>query len=223
MGDLVKPVGQWISNNIPLSIGIALFIFCIFFEISKIKVYPLKWLWKLISWPFRKIDEQRTNSFKNIIISFQSEMETKLDSVTASLDTRFNDVSITFDNKLNELSTVQNNNCAAVKSCFTELEKRFDALDAKQSDTEIRLNEIDKKQDMQTADRIRAHVLNFAEDLRRGNLRTLEDFNVIMKEDENYEEIMKRYEIKNNVYFHAIKFINKKYDEFTETDGFAKY
>ena len=223
MGDLVKPVGQWISENIPWTIGIVLFIFCLFFEISKVKIYPLRWLWKLISWPFRKIDEQRTNSFKNIVINFQSDMDKKLDIVKASLDTRFNDVAITFDNKLAEFSTAQNANCTAIKSCFTELEKRFDTLDAKQSETEVRLNGIDKKQDMQTADRIRTHVLNFAEDLRRGNTRTKEDFDLVLKEDEAYEEIMKRYEIKNNVYSHAIKFINKKYDEFTETDGFAKY
>ena len=78
MNDLVKPVGQWIADNIPLSIGISLFLFCLFFEISKIKVYPLKWLWKAISWPFRKIDEQRTTSFKNIVITFQNEINTKL-------------------------------------------------------------------------------------------------------------------------------------------------
>ena len=223
MGDLVKPVGQWIADNIPLAVGIVLFIFCLFFEISKVKVYPLKWLWKLISWPFRKIDEQRTNSFKNIVISFQSDMEQKLDSVTASLDTRFNDITISFDNKLNEMSTAQNSNCTAVKTCFTELEKRFDTLDTKQSETEERLNEIDKKQDMQTADRIRTHVLNFAEDLRRGNRRTKEDFDLLLDEDKAYELIMEKYEESNNVYCHAIKFVNKKYDEFMDNDGFAKY
>ena len=88
---------------------------------------------------------------------------------------------------------------------------------------QARLNEIEKKQDMQTADRIRTHVLNFAEDLRRGNSRTKEDFDLLLKSDEQYEQIMEKYEIKNNVYAHAIRFINKMYDEFTDTDGFAKY
>lgn len=223
MGDIAKQFTTLVSEHIPESIGIAIFLFCVFFEVSKIKVYPLRWLWKLISWPFKKIDEQRTNSFKNIIISFKKEIESKLDIVTASLDTRFNDVSITFDNKLNEFYVAQNANCTDVKACFTELEKRFDALDTKQSDAENRFNEIEKKQDMQTADRIRTHILNFAEDLRRGNTRTKEDFDTVMKEDEIYESIVEQYELKNNVYAHAIKFINKKYDEFTETDGFAKY
>jgi hypothetical protein len=86
-----------------------------------------------------------------------------------------------------------------------------------------RLDEIEKKQDMQTADRIRTHVLNFAEDLRRGNTRTVEDFNLLLGEDKTYEEIMEKYDESNNVYCHAIKFINKKYDEFMESDGFAKY
>ena len=223
MGDLVKPVGQWIAENIPLSIGIALFIFCLFFEISKIKVYPLRWLWKAISWPFKKIDEQRTSSFKNIVTGFQTEIEGKISEMTTSFNSKVTQLSSSFDEKLNEMATAQNANCTAVKSCFTELEKRFDALDSKQSDTEERLNEIDKKQDMQTADRIRTHIFNFAEDLRRGNTRTKGEFDTVIKEDEVYEEIIKRYDIKNNVYAHAIKFINKKYDEFTENDGFAKY
>ena len=76
---------------------------------------------------------------------------------------------------------------------------------------------------MQTADRIRTHVLNFAEDLRRGNSRTEEDFNSLLQEDILYENIIEKYNEKNNVYAHAIKFINKKYDEFNETNGFAKY
>ena len=121
MNDLVKPVGQWIADNIPLSIGIGLFLFCLFFEISKIKVYPLKWLWKCISFPFRKIDEQRTQSFKNIVLEMKSEIDNKLTDMTAS-----------FDNKLNEMATSQNLNCAAVKAGFVDLEKRFDSLDEKQ-------------------------------------------------------------------------------------------
>ena len=53
MGDIVKPVAQWISQNVPWAVLIGIFVISLFFEISKIKVYPLKWLWKLISWPFR--------------------------------------------------------------------------------------------------------------------------------------------------------------------------
>ena len=88
---------------------------------------------------------------------------------------------------------------------------------------ETLLDEIEKKQDMQTADRIRTHVLNFAEDLRRGNTRTKEDFDLLLDEDKAYEKIIEKYGESNNVYCHAIKFVNKKYDEFMEIDGFAKY
>ena len=112
MDAIIKPVSEWISAHIPLSIGIGIFIFLLFFEISKIKVYPLKWLWKLISFPLRKIDEQRTSSFKNLIAALKNDI----------------------DNKMNEMHDDSNRNCNSVKVCFTELEKRFDKLDEKQAE-----------------------------------------------------------------------------------------
>lgn len=193
MSDLVKPVAAWISNNIPLSIGILIFLFCVFFEISKIKVYPLRWLWRSISWPFRKIDEQRTNSFKNILISFQSDMDTKF----------------------NEMATSSNANCASVKACFTDLETRFDRLEEQQRETEERLDKL-------AAARIKNHVLNFARQCRKGEPHSHEDFANLFKEHQEYEALVIKYqnmdekhkkEWENNVYKHDFEYIQRVYDE----------
>ena len=209
MSDLFKPAAQWIAEHIPLSIGIGIFIFCLFFEISKIKVYPLRWLWKAISWPFKKIDEQRTSSFKNIVIGFRNEIDTKLTDMTNS-----------FDEKLNQMATAQNSNCSTVKSCFTDLERRFDtledrlkALDEKQTDTEERL-------DLLAAARIKNHVLNFARRCRKGEPHSVEDFRNMFAECSTYSDLVKKYGWTNDVFTHDYAYIQHVYDEMNKTNGF---
>lgn len=191
MGDIVKPVAQWISQNIPWAVLIGVFVVSLFFEISKIKVYPLKWLWKLISWPFKKIDEQRTGSFKNIVTDLKTE-----------LDTKFTDI-----------VQAQQSNYTEVKSCFVELEKRFDKLDARQQETEERL-------DMLAAARIKNHVLNFARQCRKGEPHSHEDFANLFKENKEYEALVKKYNWDNDVYKHDFAYIQRVYDEHNDKGDF---
>lgn len=199
MGDLVKPVTQWIAGNIPLSVGIGLFLFCLFFEISKIKVYPLRWLWRAISWPFKKIDEQRTNSFKALM----AEMKTELDT------------------KLTEMQNTANSNCDTVKGClsgleqkFADLEGRFDTLDAAQSLTDERLDKL-------AAARIKNHVLNFARQCRKGELHSHEDFANLFAECKIYDELVSKYGWENNVYTHDMAYIERVYDECNLNNNFS--
>ena len=192
MGDITKPVAQWISQNIPLSIGIVIFIFCLLFEISKVKIYPLRWLWKLISWPFKKIDEQRTSSFKNLIA------ELKID----------------IDTKLQDMSTATADNCVQLKQRFDKLEGRFDKLDEKQSETEERL-------DMLAAARIKNHVLSFARQCRKGEPHSHEDFANLFNENKEYQKLVKKYNWENDVYTHDYEYIQRVYDEHNNNGSFA--
>ena len=193
MGEIVKPVMQWISANIPWTVLIVIGILSLFVEISKVKIFPLKWLWKLTSWPFRKIDEQRTESFKNLITN----------------------LNITIDNKLTNLAAESNANCAAVKACFVNLEKRLDDLDEQQKLTEERL-------DMLAAARIKNHVFNFARQIRKGEQHSHEDFVNLIKENAEYEALVEKYSCideahkkawENGVYTRDFAFIKKAYDE----------
>ncbi len=195
MGEILKPAGQWIAANIPLTILIALLIFSIFFKIPKKEVH-------LLSWLLSKLGDALLGGIKKDIKDLRQENAEKFDQLKDDTDTRITRLEDSTTARFDEIVLTNNHNCQTMQT---------------------RLNEIEKKQDMQTADRIRTHILNFAEDLRRGNTRTKEDFDTVMKEDEIYESIVEAYDLKNNVYAHAIKFINKKYDEFTENDGFAKY
>ena len=195
MGEILKPAGQWIAQNIPLTILIALLLFSIFFKIPKKEVHLLTWL-------LSKLGDALLGGVKKDIKDLRQENSEKFDQLKNDTDTRIARLEESTTVRFDEIVLTNNHNCQTMQT---------------------RLNEIEKKQDMQTADRIRTHVLNFAEDLRRGNSRTKEDFDLLLKEDEIYEALMEKYDIKNHVYSHAIKFVNKKYDEFTENDGFAKY
>ena len=196
MNEIVKPVAQWISNNIPLSIGILLFIFCIFFEISKIKIYPLKWLWRAISWPFKKIDEQRTQSFKKLMEEMKADMDTKLKEMTAS----------------------SNENCNQVKACFkdlsqqlSDLETRFDNLDAKQIETDERLDRL-------AAARIKNHVLNFARQCRKNEPHSHEDFSNLADEVKEYKKLVEKYGWTNDVFSNDWSYILELYRNGRFTD-----
>lgn len=195
MGDVLKPAGQWIAQNVPLFVLIVLFVLSLFFKIPKKEVH----LW---AWALSKLGDALLGGIRKDIKDLRQENSEKFDQLKDDTDTRITQLEESTTARFDEIVLTNNHNCQSMQG---------------------KLKEIEKKQDMQTADRIRTHVLNFAEDLRRGNSRTKEDFDLLLKSDEQYEQIMEKYEIKNNVYAHAIKFINKKYDEFTENDGFAKY
>ena len=199
MGDLIKPAGQWIAEHVPLSIGIALFIFCLLFEVSKVKVYPLKWLWKAISFPLRKIDEQRTQSFKAIA----------------------GDIKADIDNQLKNLQNSTLNNCALsqqqfekFEARFDELDKRIDVLDKKNEETEERLDKL-------AAARIKNHVFNFAQQCRKGELHSKEAFASLFKENIEYNLLVKKYNWVNDVYKHDFAYIEHVYDECNLTNKFS--
>ena len=199
MGDIVKPVAQWISQNIPWTILIVCFFISLTVEISKVKVYPLKWLWKLISWPFKKIDEQRTASFKAIAVDLKADI----------------------DGKVTQMLSGMNSNCELLKTRFDRMESRFDELDKMQQDTDERLDKL-------AAARIKNHVLNFARQCRKGEPHSHEDFANLIKENSLYESLVQKYqksetykkEWENNVYVHDYAYIMKVYDKCLENNDF---
>lgn len=182
MNELTKPFGQWVANNIPLTIGVCLFFFCLLFEISKVKIYPLKWLWKLITWPFRKINEKRTNSIQNL----------------------FADLKADIDNQLKQLSSGTTQNCTVLKERFDSMEKRFDKLDTQQRDTEERLDKL-------AAARIKNHVLNFARQCRKGEPHSHEDFANLFNENKEYEILVEKYNWENDVYAEDYGYVKRVY------------
>ena len=190
-----KAVGDWIIANVGWTVVIILAILSLFFKIPKKEVH----LW---TWLLSKFGDALLGGVKKDIKDLHEDSINKLDQLKTDTDTRLTKLEDNTKAKFDEIVLTNNHNCKTMQE---------------------RLNEIEKKQDLQTADRIRTHVLNFAEDLRRGNSRTKEDFDLLLTEHNLYNQLVVKHTIENNVYEHAIKFVNKKYDEFMDNDGFAKY
>lgn len=192
MNELTKPFGQWIADNIPLTVGIALFLFCLLFEISKVKIYPLSWIWKFVSYPFRKLNEKQTNSVKKMIEDLKTDL----------------------DNSFRELSAGTTTNCDMLKQRFDKLESRFDKLDTAQKETEERLDKL-------AAARIKNHVLNFARQCRKGEPHSHEDFVNLFKENSEYETLVKKYGWENDVYKEDYAYIKRLYRKYSDESLFA--
>lgn len=194
-GEFGKAVADWIIANVGWTIVIILAILSLFFKIPKKEVH----LW---TWLLSKFGDALLGGVKKDIQDLKDDNSKQFEQLKTDTDTRITKLEESTTSRFDEIILTNNHNCQNMQA---------------------RLNEIEKKQDLQTADRIRTHVLNFAEDLRRGNSRTKEDFDLLLDEDRTYNEIVEKHQVNNNVYAHAIKFINKKYDEFMDNDGFARY
>ena len=193
MNDIIKPVATWISQNIPWTVLILLFVFGTLFEISRVPIYPVKWTWRLICLPFKKLNEHRKKYIKSL----------------------FDDLKKDIDTQLTNLNSSTHNNCETLKAQFGSMSARFDNLDARQIETEERLDKL-------AAARIKNHVLNFARQCRKGEPHSHEDFANLFKENQEYELLVEKYqkmdekhkkEWENNVYKHDFEYIQRVYDE----------
>lgn len=195
MGEVLKPVGIWISENVPWAVLIILFLFSIFFKIPKKEVNVLGWI-------CGKISGFVFGGIKKDIADLKADNAEKFRDLKSDTDTRIRQLEDKTKARFDEIILANNHNCQTMQT---------------------RLNDIEKKQDMQNVSRIKVHVLNFAEDIRKHGMRTKEDFDGILDEDREYKSLVEKYKLENNKYTHAIKYINDKYDEGMRDNSFATY
>lgn len=85
-----------------------------------------------------------------------------------------------------------------------------------------RLVGMEKSNDMQTVRQIKAHVLDFANSCMNKRKHTKMEFENIIKENEEYEELCKKHKIKNNVYTEDFAYIMKIYHKCQEEGSFLR-
>lgn len=85
-----------------------------------------------------------------------------------------------------------------------------------------RLVGMEKSNDMQTIRQIKAHVLDFANSCMNKRKHTKLDFENIIKENETYESLCKKYKLKNNVYKEDYEYVMKIYHQCQEEGSFLK-
>lgn len=86
----------------------------------------------------------------------------------------------------------------------------------------LRLDKIEESNDMQTIRQIKGHVLDFANSCMNKHKHTKQDFDNIIKENEEYESLVKKYKLRNDVYAEDYNYIMKIYHRCMEEGSFLK-
>lgn len=83
-----------------------------------------------------------------------------------------------------------------------------------------RLNETEKAIDYTRMANIKALVLDFANSCRNGRKHSREEFTHILSENDVYESLVKKYDIKNSVYQQDYKFVKDLYQKCLKENSF---
>ena len=189
-----KAIAQWMLSHVGLSIIIFLFILSCLFKLTKREIDPLG---AVISWIGRKL----TKDLRSDVEGMKSGTDTKISTLKTDLDNFEKKTSKDID----EIKKGTAKNCA-------ELKVRLDQMETAQQ----------KSNDMQTVQTIRAHILDFANSCFNKRKHTKREFENIIDENTLYEELVRKYNIKNNVYKEDYDFIMKIYHQCQEEGSFLK-
>jgi hypothetical protein len=168
-----------------------------FFKIAKKEINPLGWELALIGKPLTKDVREDLAKIDVKIDNLKSDSDQKI----ADLRTDLDGFEETTNASISSMQESTNSNCKTLK-------KELDA--------------IKKSNDMQTIRQIRAHVLDFANSCMNGRPHTKKEFDNIIRENTQYEALVKKHKVKNAVYKEDYAFIKKKYDQCRESNSFLK-
>ena len=197
MGEISKAVGQWILQNVGWSIIIILFLLSCFFKIVKKEIDPLGWVIGFFGKALTKDVLKDIKELKATTDSRITDLDTKLTDLRGDLD----DFETRTKDEMKKIQVGTTANCSLLKK---------------------RLGQIEKSNDLQTLRQIKAHVLDFANSCLNGRKHTKKDFENILKENEEYERLCKKYKLRNNVYTEDYAYIMKIYHKCQENNSFLK-
>ena len=195
MSEITKAVGQWMVEHIGWTAIIILFLLSCFFKIAKKEIDPLGWviglLGKALTKDVRKdVADLKTNT-ESKIEDLKLDYNDKIQSLRGDIDAFEDQTSKNVEelsNSVNGITTATNKNCQLLKA---------------------RMDKMEKSNDMQTIRQIRVHVLDFANSCMNHRRHTKQDFDSIIKENEEYEKLVKKYKLRNDVYREDFEFIMK--------------
>ena len=212
MGEISKTVGQWIVANTGWAFIIFLFILSCLFKIVKIEINPLGWL---IGW----IGKALTKDVCNDILKLKESTELKFENIQKDRLDKINELKNDYDEKIANLREDLDSFEATAKEKMIQLREES-SMNCE--NVTSRLDQMQKSNDMQTVRQIKGHVLDFANSCLNGVKHTKQDFENIIKENEEYEELVSKYTLRNDVYAEDFKYIMKIYHECQEKHSFLK-
>lgn len=201
MNEIVKPVGQWISGNVGWTVLIVLFFFSLFFEFSKIKLSPitafLRWIGNRITGGLKDAIDDLKKDTNEQIADLKKETNQQISELRKENNDRFADL----ERQTEEIKNGAHENCEIMKTKMAELEE---------------------KQDLQAASRIKNHVLTFSRRCRNGEKHTEEDFRNLIAENAEYEQLVSKYGWTNDVYKEDYVFFINEYHRCIRENDFLR-
>ncbi len=221
MSEISKTIGQWIVSNVGWSVLIFLFLLSGLFKITKIEINPLGWI---IGW----IGKNFTKDVRQDVADVKQSVE----ALKANTNAQFEQVKRDREVKIDELKADYNNQISVLRTDLDAFEKRTDtSISELKKGTALnceamkkRIDEMEaatqKSNDLQTIRQIRAHVLDFANSCMNKRKHTKLDFENIMDENKQYKELIRKYDITNDVYTEDYEFIMKIYHKCQDEGSF---
>ena len=212
MGEVSKAVGQWIVANVGWSIIIFLFLLSALFKITKREIDPLGWV---IGW----IGKALTKDVRNDISEFKKATDIKFDNIQKDRVSKITELRNDYEQKIADLRTDLDDFESIAKEKMIEL-RQESSLNC--SSVTSRLDQMQKSNDMQTVRQIKAHVLEFANSCLNKVKHTKKDFDNIIVENQEYESLVEKYGLINDVYTEDFHYIMKVYHKCQEDNSFLK-
>lgn len=212
MSEIAKTVGQWIVGNVGWTVIIFLFILSSIFKIAKKEIDPLGWV---IGW----FGKAFTKDVRKDVADLKDETQRKFDEIKIDRAASIQELKTDYNEKISELRSDLDAFETKTNDSITEMKQGTSV------NCEIlknRLDMMEKSNDMQTVRQIKAHVLDFANSCLNHRKHTKKDFDNIIKENEDYEEFVRKYNLTNDVYKEDFSYIMKIYHKCQDEDSFLK-
>lgn len=210
MSEISDAVGKWIVNNVGWTIIIILFVISGLFKITKIELNPIGWI---VSW----IGKNLTKDVRKDVADLKTDTTNKFEEIKTDHKAQIDDLKKDYNSQISELKADLDLFEKSTNKSIHEMKK---GTDSNCKLLKVRLDKMEKSNDMQTVMQIKAHVLDFANSCMNKRKHTKQDFDNIIAENAQYEDLIKKYKLKNNVYKEDFEFIMKCYHKCQEDGTF---
>ena len=186
------------------------------FKLVKKEIDPLG---ALISWIGKKLTKNVCEDVANL----KTETQQKFSEIKKDREEKVEELKSDYDRKISDLredldgfekrtdGSINEMKAGTVKNC-NDLKKRMDEMEKAHQ----------KSNDMQSIQTIRSHILDFANSCFNKRRHTKREFENIIEENTCYEELVKKYRIKNNVYKEDFDYIMKVYHRCQDEGSFLR-
>lgn len=206
MGEISKAVGQWIVGNVGWTVIIILFLLSCLFKVAKKEIDPLGWV---VSW----IGKAFTKDVRNDIATLKTNTDAKFDEMKTKVEELKTDYNDKISGLRDDLDAFESSTNKSIKDMKVGTTSNCELL-------KTRLDAMEKSNDMQTVRQIKAHVLDFANSCMNGRKHTFRDFRNIIKENKQYETLVEKYGLVNDVYKDDFEFIMEIYHDCKKNRSF---